>query len=258
MTRSSVRTTLITGAASGIGAALKSWLEAHGGQVIGVDRVRADELCDLGRPDERAALCDRLLSAGRRIDAIVACAGVSPPVPARTVVAVNYFGVTDLLERLLPLLHRAEQPRAVVVSSLASVHPVDAELVARCLAGDEAGACELGETLGEQSYASSKRALTQWVRRTAVRPGWADRGVLLNGIAPGVVSTPMTRDLLASEDGRRLLAQGVPRAVASHAQPGDLAPLLAFLASADNRYLVGQVPFADGGADVLLRGDEPR
>jgi NAD(P)-dependent dehydrogenase (short-subunit alcohol dehydrogenase family) len=145
----------------------------------------------------------------------------------------------------------------VVISSLPSLHPVDADLVALCLAGDEARSRQRGAAIGEQSYASSKRALTQWVRRTAVQPGWADRGVLLNGIAPGIVNTPMVSPLLATAEGRTMLAQGVPRAVSDFAEAMDVALLLAFLASEHNRYLVGQVPFCDGGSDVLLRGEEP-
>ena len=39
------------------------------------------------------------------------------------------------------------------------------------------------------------------------------------------------------------------------AEARDIALLLAFLASADNRYLVGQVPYCDGGTDVIMRGD---
>ena len=66
----------------------------------------------------------------------------------------------------------------------------------------------------------------------------------------------MTEPLLATEQGRDLLARAVPRAVQRIADPVDIALLLAFLASPDNRYMVGQVPFCDGGKDVLLRGDE--
>lgn len=260
------RTTLITGAASGIGAALAAHLQARGGTVIGVDLHGADIACDLGQPAQRAALADRLLAAGQPLDAVVACAGVTPPVDGGTIVAVNYFGVTDLLPRLLPLLQSAAQPRAVAISSIAAIQAgvssIDAlqavapELVALCLAGDEAGARHRGEALGIGAYASSKRALTQWIRRTAVLPGWSGRGVLLNGIAPGVIKTRLALPTLATSEGRAMLAQAVPLAMADYAEPADIAPLLAFLAGEENRYLVGQVPFADGGSEVLLRGEE--
>jgi NAD(P)-dependent dehydrogenase (short-subunit alcohol dehydrogenase family) len=104
-------------------------------------------------------------------------------------------------------------------------------------------------------YASSKRALTRWIRRTAPRAEWAGAGILLNGVSPGLVVTPMTTPLLGTEEGRNVLAHAVPRAVANPAEASDLALLLAFLASAENRYLVGQVPYCDGGTDVITRGD---
>ena len=66
----------------------------------------------------------------------------------------------------------------------------------------------------------------------------------------------MTIPLLETAEGRAVLAQAVPRAVANAAEPEDLALVLAFLASPDNRYLVGQVPVCDGGTDVLMRGDD--
>ena len=97
--------------------------------------------------------------------------------------------------------------------------------------------------------------MTRWIRRTAPRPEWAGAGILLNGVAPGLVRTPMTIPLLATEEGRAVLAQAVPRAVAEPAEPEDVAQLLAFFASPDNRYLVGQVPYCDGGTDVVMRGD---
>jgi NAD(P)-dependent dehydrogenase (short-subunit alcohol dehydrogenase family) len=251
------RTLVITGSASGIGAALCRYLIERGHNVIGVDLRNADLIADLADPAQRASLADRIGQLCPALDGVVACAGVSPPMNPATVVSVNYFGVADLLARLLPLLHRSRAPRAAAICSSASLLPVDDALVERCLAGDEAGARARATAVGELCYSSSKRALTRWIRRTSTGADWAGRGVLLNGISPGGVKTPMTAPLLATAEGRELLAQSVPLAMQDYAEPEDLAPLLAFLSGPDNRYLVGQVPFVDGGTDVLLRGEEP-
>jgi len=257
-----MRTTIITGAGSGMGRALASLLRARGERVVGIDLVNIDPAgddiaCDLSDPAARAALVARLLDGEERIDAVVTCAGVSAPAPGSRVIAVNYFATVRLLEGLLPRLQQSSAPRALAVSSIASLLPFDAALVGLCHAGEEAAACAMGELDASLAYRSSKRALTAWVRRTASSPEWAGRGVLLNGVSPGTVRTPLANHTLATPEGRAAIARNVPIALADYAEPEDLAPIMAFMVSAQNRYMVGQVPFVDGGSDVLMRGDGP-
>ena len=151
-----------------------------------------------------------------------------------------------------------------MVCSSASILSFDERVVELCLLGDEQGAlsaahCPTEAEVAERSgpiYAASKRALTRWIRRTASRADWAGAGILVNGVSPGLVATPMTAPLLATDEGRAILSRVVPRAVPDAAVADDIAQLLVFLASPANRYMVGQVPFCDGGTDVLMRGDE--
>lgn len=259
------RTTVITGARSGIGHATAELLRDRQEHVIGVDLSGCTIDADLSSPDGR----NRTLAAVRElcpdgIDGLIECAGLSTS-DGPAVVSVNYFGAVAIAEGLRPLLSQGHAPRVVIVSSSASLLHADEALVSLCLAGDESKAREHAtsssseEAAGRQGsvYGASKRALTRWIRRTAPLPQWAGSGILLNGVAPGLVRTPMTIPLLATEAGRAILAKAVPRALAEPATPADLALLLAFLASPDNRYLVGQVPYCDGGTDVLLRGDTP-
>lgn len=250
------RTILVTGSANGIGAATAAEIARKGDRVIGLDLTAAEICADLCTVEGRNhAIAQASALAGGVLDGIVACAGLACP-DTDAMLGVNYFGTVALVEGLRGTLARSSAPRVAVISSSASILPSDARIVTACLAGDEAGAKELGRTEPSLVYASSKLALSRWLRRTSILPDWAGERILLNGIAPGTVLTDMTAPILATEEGRAMLAEVTPIAVPEYAPPSDIAPLLAFLASADCRYMVGQVVFIDGGKDVIRRGDD--
>lgn len=252
------RTAVVTGSASGIGLATARLLMDRGDRVIGVDRAGGDVTADLATPEGRqAAVAGVLERAGGQVDVVVACAGLSGVDPL--LVAVNFFGVTELLEGLRPALAAAEAPRAVAVASISSTHPVDDEVVAACLAGDEPAALAAAgraveEGRGFQLYPASKSALVQWLRRTAVAPGWADAGIPLNAVAPGVVLTPMVVELFADEGMRAVMDQAVPMPLNGYSEPEVIARALAWMVSPENTHATGQVLFVDGGAEATLRG----
>ncbi|MDQ4489947.1 SDR family oxidoreductase [Sinomonas sp. ASV486] len=255
------RTSVVTGAASGIGKATKQLLEQRGERVIGADIRDAEVVADLSEPAGRAALVEevRRLSGGS-IDAVYAVAGLATATVAT--VAVNFFGTVATLEGLRPLLLGSPAPRAVLVSSMAALMPSDEELVALLTAGDEQTALARAEilakepaTTGRLIYASTKLALSRWVRRQASTSQWAGEGIPLNAVAPGVISTPMTADLIATDEGRVGLLKAVPMPLNGIAEPVVVAQALAWLGSVENTHLCGQIVYVDGGSDVVLRGD---
>jgi NAD(P)-dependent dehydrogenase (short-subunit alcohol dehydrogenase family) len=254
------RTALVTGSASGIGKATAATLADRGYTVIGADLHDADITADLSTGEGRAALVEEATRlSGGTIDAVLAIAGLAEPI-ARTV-AVNYFGMVSTLTGLRPLLAASDAPRAAGVASMASIMPVDDALVQAMADWDEpaalARASELEGSEETQNliYAASKKAFAQWIRRTAPTADWAGAGIALNAVAPGVIATPMTADLTATEEARAELLTMVPMPLNGIAEPEVVANLLAWLVSEENSHLCGQVVFVDGGSDAVMRGD---
>ncbi len=248
------RTIVVTGAASGIGAATREKLERNGHRVIGVDLRNSDIDADLGTAQGRTAMIDevsRLAPDG--IDAVLAGAGISAQGKDRETIAINYFGAVATLEGLRPLLAKSPRPRAVAICSTAAILPFNAEVVDLCLAGKEEAALEAMAKDGTSAYSTSKNALSRWVRRASVQPEWGGAGILLNGIGPGVVKTPMTAPLFDQPEMVKLINQSNPIAVKDYAGPEQIAELLDFLLNMENSYLLGQLIFIDGGSEAILR-----
>ncbi|MBD8061956.1 SDR family oxidoreductase [Oceanitalea stevensii] len=255
------RTYVITGAGSGIGATAARLLREAGATVVGVDLRGSDVTADLSTPAGRQEAVAAVLEAtGGRVDAVIASAGVS--LPSALTVSVNYYGVTELLTALRPTLAQSEAPRAVVVSSMSSLQPNCPPLVEALLGADEATAREIAEQLaadpqtGNLIYASSKRAISRWVRAQSVTAEWAGAGIPLNAVGPGIVTTPMTEELLASPESTAFVDAVVPMPLNYHQPPESIANLCIWLTSVENSHCAGQTIYCDGGSDVVLRGED--
>ena len=256
------RTYVVTGSASGIGATTSRMLTERGEKVIGVDLKNADVEADLSTQEGRVAAAAKIVElSGGVIDAVIACAGISAP--RALTISVNYFGVVNLLQELLPALGKSDSPRVAVVSSMASLQSNSPEMVEAALAGDEAAAVAIADKLAEQGpqvgyavYPSSKRALSRWVRRASVSADYAGAGIALNAVAPGTVLTPMTEGLLSDPETVKMVDASVPMPLNYHQKPESIAEVLIFLTSPANTHMAGQTIYVDGGADASLRGDD--
>jgi 3-oxoacyl-[acyl-carrier protein] reductase len=95
-------------------------------------------------------------------------------------------------------------------------------------------------------YSSAKTGLVGLTRALAVESG--PKGILVNSVSPGFVLTDMTRESLSDEQIAELTAQ-VP--MQRMAAPEDIAEVVRFLLSPENRYLTGQNLVVDGGFTIV-------
>ncbi len=250
------RTIAVTGAGSGIGAAVSRRFERSGLRVIGVDLRDAAVIADLSGSAGRArAVAAVTEMSGSRLDGLVVCAGLGPQTqPTEMIVGVNYFGAIEMLDGLLPLLAEGEAPSAVVIASnSAGITPVHEELLGLLLEGDEdkakAGAAGVH---GATVYGMTKLALTRAVRRRA--GAWGEAGVRLNAVAPGPVDTPLLRGGLEDPELGPLI-DSLPVPMGRRGNPDEIAAAIGFLLDPANSFIHGSVLFVDGGSDALLRPD---
>jgi NAD(P)-dependent dehydrogenase (short-subunit alcohol dehydrogenase family) len=255
-------TFVVTGAASGIGAATAALLRERGHDVVGVDVAGADIVADLATADGRAAAVAAVGErCGGMLDGAVPCAGLGPipDRPGSQIVSVNHFGTVEVLDGLRPMLAAAPAAAVVAISSNSTTTApgVPADLVALCLAGDEDGARRRADELGAMNgvYPASKIAVARWVRRSAVSPDWVGAGIRLNAVAPGMVDTAMVAEGRADTTVGPLLDL-FPIPLGRPGRPQEIAALIAFLLGPDAGFFCGSVVFADGGTDALLRTDD--
>lgn len=256
-----MRTIVVTGSASGIGAATRKRLVGQGERVIGVDIRDADVQADLssasGRRDAIArveALC------GGVLDGLVPCAGLMglPGRPGRVLAELNYYGTIEFLEAARPWLARGTNAAAVAISSnsTTTMPGLPIELTRLLLDGDPSEAIAHADKVGSPAaYAAVKLAVAHWVRRKASTAEWAGAGITLNAVAPGKTETGMLAEGRADKTYGPLI-DAFPVPVGRSAHPDELAALIGFLLSQDARFICGSVIFCDGGTDAQIRPND--
>ena len=247
-------TICVTGSASGIGAATKLKLESQGHRVIGVD-LRDAEVCgDLSKQGDRQRIVDEVnVLCGGVLDGLVPCAGVSTPVPNELIVRVNYFGTLAIVNGLRPALEKGTNSAVVMISSNSTTMTPGlsvGDAMAYLKEDEESVVVRFHSPAAFIAYPAGKLAIAFWVRMNAAE--WMKSGIRLNAVAPGVIDTGMTRPLLDMPGVKDSLDM-IPIPRGRWGQPEEIANAIAFLASPEASYVVGQTLFVDGGTDALLQ-----
>ncbi|WP_372862307.1 SDR family oxidoreductase [Spongiibacter sp.] len=247
---------LVTGSASGIGAAVCERLLDDGENVLGLDRQDADIVADLSTVSGRRGAVEQALEAfPEGLDGLVCCAGVgSTSATLSLIPEVNFFGSIELLEGLAGALQR-RRGAAVLVSSNSAPQATDEAYLQALINGDrEAVAARIAELSGHAAYCGSKQALARWMRQQA--PAYARRGVRLNAVAPGYTRTAMTAETEQHPeygDAIREFLATIPLGRAG--EPSDVANAIGFLLSGEAGFVCGSLLYVDGGHDAMFRPD---
>jgi len=129
---------------------------------------------------------------------------------------------------------------------MASLMPNDSVLVDAMLSLDEPSALKRAEELVAQGgglesliYGSSKRAIGRWIRQISPTPDFAGAGIAINAIGPGIVETPVTKDMIATDEAKAGLLQVVPMPLNGIMRPEVVAKALIWLGSEDNSHMTG-------------------
>ncbi|WAH97560.1 SDR family NAD(P)-dependent oxidoreductase [Arthrobacter sp. MMS18-M83] len=238
---------LVTGAAQGIGLSIAAGLRAQGARVALIDiqdELLADAVASLGgesqdvRPyavdlgdlKQAAALPDRVAADFGSLDIVVNNAG------RRGVHSFEDYPLDDWQRTLdlnltAPFLIAQGAVRTMLSSgrggSIVNVTSVAADLAFK----------------NRSAYNASKAGLVMLTKSIAVELG--GRGIRCNGVAPGIVETPINAEYLRTGPESAAIIAGTP--TGSWGQPEDVAAAVVFLCTPAARFINGTIINADGG-----------
>jgi len=228
---------VVTGAASGIGAATAARLRDEGATVVGWDLDGADVALDVRDEDAIAAAVTDVLARHGRLDAVVHAAGVAGGGPVHLVPAEEWDRVVDINLKGTFLVGKH------AVAAMLAQGPVDGERGAIVNIASVEG---LAGTEGGSTYNAAKGGVVILTKNMAIDYGRA--GIRVNAICPGFIDTPMLQGVFAMDGMTDVLAD----ITAAHqlgrlGRADEIASAAVFLCSSDASFVSGVALPVDGG-----------
>ena len=250
MARLSGKVALVTGAASGLGAATARRLAKDGAAVLLTDR-------DLAGEDTAASITAAGGQAAFRLHDVTS----HPDWAAAVEHAVHDFGRLDILVNNAGVAggrhelmdHSYDAWRQILAVNLDGVFLGLRHAGPRIAASGGGSVINLSSILGKvgmagaAAYCASNGGVTLLTKAAAL--GWAPLGIRVNSVHPGFIDTPMVSNALADrEDGNEMrVALMNAHPIGRFGVPREIADAIAFLASDDASFITGAELVVDGG-----------
>jgi NAD(P)-dependent dehydrogenase (short-subunit alcohol dehydrogenase family) len=216
---------------------------------------------DISSPESVRKLAEHAASLGA-VTQVAHTAGLSPSqASAESILAVDLLGTALVLEEFGEVI--APGGAGVVIASMAGhmFPPLTAEQE-HALAHTPAGELMGLEFVSPKkitdpgiAYGIAKQA--NHIRVRAASAHWGHRGARVNSISPGIISTPMGHQELASPVGDPMRAMIAMSASGRIGTPDDIASATAFLLGPDASFITGTDLLVDGGVIAAVKAGSP-
>lgn len=228
---------VVTGSASGIGAATRDGLLEAGYRVLGIDRSEWDDfvpgyehvVLDVSDFDRLAALVGERFTPGD-VNLLVTCAGQREICHTRQLSHARFREILDVNTTAVFVAGRAFCERLITASATGAI--VNIASVAGFL----------GEP-NRTAYVTSKHATIGLTKQFAV--DYAPFSIRANAVAPGVIRTPLTERYFSDDEQVDRILRG--QLVKDIGVVDDVVRAVLFLADPEATFVTGSTVFVDGG-----------
>jgi NAD(P)-dependent dehydrogenase (short-subunit alcohol dehydrogenase family) len=236
-------------------AALASVAEALSADGHQVDSRRVD----VSSPESVRRLAEHAASLGA-VTQVAHTAGLSPSqASAEAILAVDLLGTALVLDAFGEVI--APGGAGVMIASMAGhMFPPLTSEQEKALAHNPPGELlhlDFISKITDPNFAYPIAKQANHIRVRAASAHWGRRGARVNSISPGVISTPMGQQELASPVGEGMRAMIAMSATGRIGTPDDIAAATAFLLGPNASFITGTDLLVDGGVIAAIKAGSP-